>query len=109
MPVCRRSLFGMAAGAALAVGARAAGAKNGAEKNRSEKTPHHSVASITAGAQPISKEEHAARIARLQSLMQERAVGALLVEAGSSLQYFTGIEWHRSERTTAAVIPAEGP
>ena len=33
---------------------------------------------------------------------------ALLVEAGSSLVYFTGIQWWRSERLTAALIPAEG-
>ena len=31
-----------------------------------------------------------------------------LVEAGSSLEYFTGIRWWRSERTTAALIPATG-
>jgi Xaa-Pro dipeptidase len=66
------------------------------------------LSSLTKGAQPISAQEHAARIAKLQSLMQQRQVAALLVEAGSSLQYFTGIRWWRSERTTAALIPAEG-
>ena len=40
--------------------------------------------------------------------MQQRKVAALLVEAGSSLEYFTGIHWWRSERTTAALIPANG-
>ena len=40
--------------------------------------------------------------------MVEQDVGALIVESGSSLDYFTGIQWHRSERTTAAVIPARG-
>ena len=40
--------------------------------------------------------------------MFEAGVGALLVEAGSSLDYFTGVRWRRSERTTAAVIPARG-
>src|SRR5262245_28797342 len=64
--------------------------------------------SLTKGAQPISQQEHAARLAKVQSLMQQRKVAALLVEAGSSLQYFTGIHWWRSERTTAALIPATG-
>jgi Xaa-Pro dipeptidase len=32
----------------------------------------------------------------------------LILESGSSLDYFTGVRWHRSERTTAAVIPARG-
>jgi Xaa-Pro dipeptidase len=35
-------------------------------------------------------------------------VGALIVESGSTLDYFTGVQWRRSERTTAAVIPAKG-
>jgi Xaa-Pro dipeptidase len=40
--------------------------------------------------------------------MQERRTAALLVEAGSALEYFTGVRWRRSERTTAALIPASG-
>jgi len=66
------------------------------------------VASPAANAQPIAAAEHEARLARLQSLMQRDKVAALLVEAGSSLEYFTGIRWWRSERTTAALIPASG-
>ena len=66
------------------------------------------LSSLTKNAQPITPQEHATRIAKLQSLMQERKVAALLVEAGSSLEYFTGIRWRRSERTTAALIPAKG-
>jgi Xaa-Pro dipeptidase len=64
----------------------------------------------SAGAQvaPISAAEHAARVAKLQSLMQRDKVAATLVEAGSSLEYFTGIRWWRSERTTAALIPSSG-
>ena len=59
-------------------------------------------------APPIGAAERGARIARLQSLMQREQIAALLVEAGPSLEYFTGIRWWRSERTTAAVIPASG-
>lgn len=57
---------------------------------------------------PISRAERMARIAKLQGLLQERGLAALLVESGSSLTYFTGIRWSRSERITAAVIPASG-
>ena len=57
---------------------------------------------------PITPAEHAARIARVQQLMQRAGVSALLVESGSSLAYFTGIRWSRSERLTAAMIPANG-
>ncbi|MBB6249534.1 M24 family metallopeptidase [Nitrospirillum iridis] len=64
--------------------------------------------SLTTGAKPITVEERRARIAKLQDLMGRQGIGAFLVESGSSLDYFTGIRWHRSERTTAAVIPAKG-
>ena len=66
------------------------------------------LASITSGAKPISVEERRARIAKLQQLMVDRKVGAMIIESGSSLDYFTGIQWRRSERTTASVIPARG-
>ena len=66
------------------------------------------IQSITGAAKPISAEARRARVAKLQSLMRARHIGALLVESGSSLDYFTGIRWHRSERTTAAIIPAHG-
>src|ERR1700733_5991745 len=49
-----------------------------------------------------------ARIAKVQALMEQRRIGALLIESGASLEYFTGIRWRRSERTTAAIIPARG-
>ncbi len=57
---------------------------------------------------PITPAEHAARLAKVQQLMRAGGIGALVVEAGSGLVYFTGIEWHTSERVTAAVIPAQG-
>ncbi len=97
--VSRRAFFGMtAAGAALVAGTRAGATESHAQ----------SLSSLTRDVRPITAQEHAARIAKLQSLMQQRRVAALLVEAGSSLEYFTGIRWNRSERTTAALIPAEG-
>jgi Xaa-Pro dipeptidase len=63
---------------------------------------------MTGGAKPISAEERKARVAKLQRLLADQGVGALIVESGTSLDYFTGIQWWRSERTTAAVIPARG-
>jgi Xaa-Pro dipeptidase len=64
--------------------------------------------SMTTDAKPISADERRARIAKVQSLMGERKIAALLVEPGSSLDYFTGIRWRRSERITLAIIPAHG-
>ena len=57
---------------------------------------------------PISRAERAARIAKAQRLMRGSGIGAILVEPGSSLDYFTGIKWWRSERLTCAILPVEG-
>jgi Xaa-Pro dipeptidase len=57
---------------------------------------------------PITREERLARIVRAQGLMQKHGIGSVLVESGPSLDYFTGIQWWRSERLTGVVIPATG-
>lgn len=63
---------------------------------------------LAVSAQPISPQEHAARIEKAQRLLRESGAVALLLEAGSALTYFTGVRWGRSERFTGAVIPASG-
>jgi len=57
---------------------------------------------------PITPAERAQRLQRAQALMQKSGIGAVLVESGPSLDYFTGIQWWRSERLTGVVIPAQG-
>ena len=99
MKTTRRNFFGISvASAALVACARA--------PSPAREAP--ALDSLVDKAQPISAGERAARIAKLQGLMQQQKVAAFLVEAGSSLDYFTGITWWRSERTTAALIPAQG-
>lgn len=66
------------------------------------------LADMTSAAQPISAAERTARIVRAQRLMQTSGIAAVLIESGSSLVYFTGVRWGRSERLTCAVLPAEG-
>jgi len=57
---------------------------------------------------PISQAERLQRLAKAKTLMAQNGIGAVIVESGSSLDYLTGVQWHRSERLTAAVIPAQG-
>jgi Xaa-Pro dipeptidase len=57
---------------------------------------------------PISSAERLERIAKARALMQRHGIGAIVVESGPSLDYLTGVQWWRSERLTAAVIPAAG-
>jgi Xaa-Pro dipeptidase len=63
---------------------------------------------ITASTAPIGAAERRARIARAQALMKAEGIGAVLIEPGSSMIYFTGVRWGRSERLTAAILPVEG-
>jgi Xaa-Pro dipeptidase len=97
--VSRRAFFAAAAAAGASLAGRTTAAADSGVAN---------LAPLTGGVQPIAPAERGERLRRLQALMQQRKVAALLVEPGSTLEYFTGIRWHRSERTTAALIPAAG-
>ena len=66
------------------------------------------LSDMTAGAIPIGVAERQARLARAQALMRASGISAVLIEPGSSLIYFTGVRWGRSERLTAAVLPVYG-
>src|SRR6478672_12408984 len=57
---------------------------------------------------PISSAERLQRLAKARALMNQHGIGAVIVESGPSLDYFTGVQWWRSERLTGAVIPASG-
>ncbi|MGH6614106.1 M24 family metallopeptidase [Sphingomonas sp.] len=66
------------------------------------------LSDMTSATQAIGAAERAARVAQAQALMKANGIGAVLIESGSSLIYFTGVRWSRSERLTAVVIPVEG-
>jgi Xaa-Pro dipeptidase len=66
------------------------------------------LSDITGATRPIDATERAARLARAQSLMKAAGIGAVLIEPGSSMIYFTGVRWHTSERLTLAILPVEG-
>lgn len=97
-----KGLGGAAAITALAPSLPAAGSA------AATRQPADGLQNITNGAVPISAAERKARIAKAQQLLRQQGLGALLLEPGSSMMYFTGIRWGRSERLTAVVIPAEG-
>jgi len=89
----RRAFLGMAATASVVVARPAALAQQTADVTRPPS---------------ISSAERMQRIEKAQALMRAAGMKAVLVEAGASLVYFTGVQWWRSERLTAALIPAEG-
>ncbi|TRO24030.1 aminopeptidase P family protein [Ectopseudomonas mendocina] len=74
-------------------------------------TPEQALArlqNMMAGAQPITEAQYQARITRAQALMREQDIAVLFLAAGSNLQYFTGVQWHPSERMVGAILPASG-
>ncbi|MEO6454334.1 MAG: Xaa-Pro peptidase family protein, partial [Ginsengibacter sp.] len=56
---------------------------------------------------PITVKEREARIEKAQRLLTEQKIEALILDAGTSMEYFTGISWWPSERTMVAIIPAK--
>ena len=47
-------------------------------------------------------------MARAQALMAEIGADALIIGAGPSLRYFTGVGWNATERLVAMILPREG-
>jgi Xaa-Pro dipeptidase len=59
-------------------------------------------------ARPIGDAEYQQRIERARSLMRTHDVDALLITAGSSLRYFSGIPWGGTERLVAMLLGLAG-
>ena len=57
---------------------------------------------------PITKEERQQRVEQARKLMEEKNIDALFFEGGTSLNYFTGVSWGRSERLFAMILPKSG-
>jgi len=68
----------------------------------------NSLGSVTDDVVPISVAERENRIEKAQHLLIENRMAALILDCGTSLTYFTGINWWPSERTMVAIIPAHG-
>lgn len=62
----------------------------------------------TQRAPAISSAEYQQRIEKARALMRVTGVDALLVSAGTSLRYFTGVPWWASERLVALLVTAAG-
>src|SRR5579863_7297740 len=59
------------------------------------------------GIQPITKDERRARVDKAQRLMRENKIDAIVLEAGSSMFYFTGA-YRNAGPFFTLVIPAKG-
>jgi Xaa-Pro dipeptidase len=57
---------------------------------------------------PITTAERVTRLAKARRLMGEAKIDAMVLTGGTSLRYYTNIEWGLSERLLAVVVPAKG-
>lgn len=57
---------------------------------------------------PIGHDQYQARIEHARELLRANDCDALLVHAGTSLRYFSGIAWGPTERLVAMLIPLTG-
>ncbi len=78
------------------------------ETTTKETSVFDSLQSMTSDIVPITIEERKSRIKKAQKLMKENGLKAILLDAGTSLKYFTGVSWWGSERPMVAVIPVSG-
>lgn len=71
----------------------------------SAETPSYALANTI---EPITVQEREGRIAKAQRLLGEAKIEALILDAGTTLKYFTGVSWYPSERPMIVIIPAKG-
>src|SRR5687768_3802602 len=56
----------------------------------------------------ITDDERRARIEKARRLLRDNGMAAMFLEPGSSMFYYTGVQWGLSERTFGVVIPVNG-
>jgi len=98
------NLSALAAATSVVAGINSCSNLQAKEKN----SPLDELKSMTGDVVPIAQQEREARIERAQGLLRENKIEALILDSGTSLQYFTGISWWPSERTMVAIIPSNG-
>ena len=57
---------------------------------------------------PITADERRARIAKAQRLMADQKIDALMLCSGTSMIYFTNMQWSGGERLFTCVVPVKG-
>ena len=100
MSISRRAFINSTTVAAAAVAA-------GSLEARAQ-DPIRALKPFPGKAVPIADEERRARIEKARRLMAEQGIGALVIEPGTTMNYFVNVRWGLSERPFLLVIPAKG-
>ena len=100
---------GLGAGAASLLPLKLSGAAQAGKPGDSSLPPSLARLKSRRGeATPITRQERRQRLERARQLMSQNSVDAILLMSGTSLTYFTGIQWWGGERMFAFVLPAKG-
>jgi Xaa-Pro dipeptidase len=67
---------------------------------QAQKSP---LQNMVADVKPLAAEDYAARLEKARRLMAENNMDGLFLEGGTNLQYFSNVNWWRSERTFGAL------
>jgi Xaa-Pro dipeptidase len=93
----------------VAAGALGAAAFSPAEAQETALPPSlATLKSMRHLAKPITAAERRGRIDKAKRLMAAEKIDAILLTGGTSLVYFSGIQWGLSERLFAMVLPVKG-
>jgi Xaa-Pro dipeptidase len=75
----------------------------------SEEQALTSLGNMAEQVDPIGLDEYQLRLKKAQQLMREKGIDALYLNAGTNLEYFTGLSWYASERLVGAIVFKDGP
>ncbi|RUO47246.1 X-Pro dipeptidase [Pseudidiomarina aquimaris] len=68
----------------------------------------NALSDMTTDVSPITLEEYQQRVTKAQRLMRKHEIDAVYLNAGTNLEYFTGLSWYPSERLVGAILYPEG-
>ena len=103
------SALAVGAGVALDVSSLAATAGEAPQaKPAAASGPFGHLKPMTGGIDRINTEDRKARVEKARRLMVENRSDAVVLDSGTCLVYFTGVNWWPSERTFVAILPARG-
>ena len=102
-------LAGMLAGSALRPESQASASTAASAADPCNPPPQlKALKPMLDGVEPITAAERARRVERARQLMVETGIGAVVMEPGTNMSYYTAVRWGQSERPFVAVLPARG-
>src|SRR5258705_1738558 len=108
MTLKRRDFINLSAIAAATGIAAGIGSCTSNAQTKEKRSAMDDLQSMISDVVPITVKEREARIEKAQRLLTEQKLEALILDAGTSMEYFTGISLWPSERTMVAIIPTKG-